>query len=49
MVILIIYVQNRKLVFCRFVLIFPALPDNATEFDFIVPSSVWQFKDIKCK
>jgi hypothetical protein len=33
----------------RFVLIFPALPDNATEFDFIVPSSVWQFKDIKCK
>ena len=26
-----------------------ALPDNATEFDFIVPSSVWQFKDIKCK
>ena len=33
----------------RFVLIFPPLPDNATEFDFIVPSSVWQFKDIKCK
>ena len=32
----------------RFVLIFPALPDNATEFDFIVPSS-WQYKDIKCK
>lgn len=33
----------------RFALIFPALPDNATEFEFIVPSSVWQFKDIKCK
>jgi len=33
----------------RFVLIFPALPDNATEFDFIVPSSNWQYKDIKCK
>lgn len=33
----------------RFALIFPALPDNATEFDFIEPSSVWQFKDIKCK
>jgi len=33
----------------RFVLIFPPLPDNATEFDFIVPSSVWQFKDIKCR
>ena len=33
----------------RFVLIFPALPENATEFDFIVPSSNWQFKDIKCK
>jgi hypothetical protein len=33
----------------RFALIFPALPDNATEFDFIVPSSTWQFKDIKCK
>lgn len=33
----------------RFVLIFPALPDNATEFAFIVPSSNWQYKDIKCK
>lgn len=33
----------------RFALIFPALPDNATEFNFIVPSSEWQFKDIKCK
>ena len=33
----------------RFVLIFPPLPDNAKEFDFIVPSSVWQFKDIKCR
>ena len=33
----------------RFVLIFPPLPADATEFDFIVPSSEWQFKDIKCK
>ena len=33
----------------RFVLIFPPLPAEATEFDFIVPSSTWQFKDIKCK
>ncbi len=33
----------------RFVLIFPALPDNATEFNFIEPSTSWQFKDIKCK
>jgi hypothetical protein len=33
----------------RFALIFEALPDNATEFDFIEPSSSWQFKDIKCK
>ena len=33
----------------RFVLIFPPLPDNATEFDLIEPSSSWQFKDIKCK
>lgn len=32
----------------RFVLIFLPLPDDAKEFDFIVPSSVWQFKDIKC-
>lgn len=33
----------------RFALIFQTLPDNATEFDFIVPSSSWQFKGIKCK
>jgi hypothetical protein len=33
----------------RFALIFQPLPDNATEFDFIEPSSSWQFKDIKCK
>ena len=33
----------------RFVLIFPPLPENATEFDLIEPSSSWQFKDIKCK
>jgi len=33
----------------RFVLIFPPLPEDAKEFDFIVPSSTWQFKDIKCK
>ena len=33
----------------RFVLIFPPLPDDATEFDFIVPSSEWKFKDIKCR
>lgn len=33
----------------RFVLIFPPLPNNATEFDFIVPSSDWQYKDIKCQ
>ena len=33
----------------RFALIFQPLPENATDFDFIVPSSVWQFKDIKCK
>ena len=33
----------------RFALIFPPLPDNATEFNFIEPSSTWQFKDIKCK
>jgi len=33
----------------RFALIFPPLPEDAKEFDFIVPSSVWQFKDIKCK
>lgn len=33
----------------RFALIFQPLPDEAKEFDFIVPSSNWQFKDIKCK
>ena len=33
----------------RFVLIFPPLPDNATEFDLIEPSSEWKFKDIRCK
>lgn len=33
----------------RFALIFPPLPAEAKEFDFIEPSSVWQFKDIKCK
>jgi hypothetical protein len=33
----------------RFALIFQPLPDNATEFNFIEPSSEWQFKDIKCK
>ncbi len=33
----------------RFALIFPALPDNATEFDFIEPSTTWQYKDIKCR
>lgn len=33
----------------RFVLIFPPLPENATEFDFVEPSTSWQFKDIKCK
>jgi exonuclease VII small subunit len=33
----------------RFVLIFPPLPDNATEFDLIEPSTDWKFKDIKCK
>jgi len=33
----------------RFALIFPALPEDAKEFDFIVPSTNWQFKDIKCK
>jgi hypothetical protein len=32
-----------------FALIFPALPDEAKEFDLIEPSSTWQFKDIKCK
>lgn len=33
----------------RFVLIFPPLPNDASEFDFIVPSSSWQFKKIRCK
>ena len=33
----------------RFALIFPALPEEAKEFDLIEPSSTWQFKDIKCK
>ena len=33
----------------RFALIFPALPEGAKEFDLIVPSSIWEFKDIKCK
>ena len=33
----------------RFVLLFPPLPDEATEFDLIEPSSEWKFKDIKCK
>jgi hypothetical protein len=33
----------------RFALIFQPLPDEATKFDFIEPSSNWQFKDIKCK
>ena len=37
---------NQKL---RFALIFPALPENASEFDLIEPSTTWQFKDIKCK
>jgi hypothetical protein len=33
----------------RFALIFEALPEDASEFDLIEPSTVWQFKDIKCK
>lgn len=33
----------------RFALIFPALPEEAKEFDLIEPSTTWQFKDIKCK
>ena len=32
----------------RFALIFPALPEDAKEFDLIEPSTTWQFKDIKC-
>lgn len=53
--------MNKKLIIClfaaiggilqklRFVLIFPPVPDNATEFDLIMPSTDWKFKDIKCK
>ena len=33
----------------RFALIFEGLPEDAKEFDFIEPSTSWQFKDIKCK
>ena len=33
----------------RFALIFPALPEEAKEFDLIEPSTTWQFKEIKCK
>ena len=33
----------------RFALIFPPLPENATEFDFIEPSTTWKFQDINCK
>lgn len=33
----------------RFTLLFPPLPEEAKEFDLIFPSSVWQFKDLKCK
>ena len=33
----------------RFALIFEALPEEAKEFNFIEPSTSWQFKDIKCK
>ena len=33
----------------RFALIFPPLPENATEFDFIEPSTTWKFQDIKCR
>ena len=33
----------------RFALIFPALPEEAKEFNLIEPSSTWQFKKIKCK
>ena len=33
----------------RFALVFPPLPENATEFDFIEPSTTWKFQDIKCK
>jgi hypothetical protein len=33
----------------RFALVFPPLPENATEFDFIEPSTTWKFEDIKCR
>ena len=33
----------------RFALIFEPLPEEAIEFEFIEPSSSWQFKKIKCK
>ena len=33
----------------RFALIFPPLPDIATEFDFVEPSTSWKYQDIKCK
>ena len=33
----------------RFVLIFPALPEEADEFHFIEPATTWQFRNIKCK
>lgn len=33
----------------RFALIFEPLPEDATEFDFIEPSSTWKYKDVKCK
>jgi hypothetical protein len=33
----------------RFALIFEPLPEEATEFDFIEPSSEWKYKDIKCR
>jgi len=33
----------------RFALIFPPLPEEAKEFELIFPSTVWQFKKIKCK
>ena len=33
----------------RFALIFEPLPNDAKEFNFMVPSSEWQFKDIKCR
>ena len=33
----------------RFALIFEPLPEDATEFDFIEPSSEWKYKEIKCR